>query len=64
MQDIEFTCKIEWYTIIMLSLSFLGIVTFIVLKDRKLKLFRGHLFSKFNNAGHIKCSALCTYEIV
>ena len=25
-QDIECTCKIQWYTIIMLSLSILGIV--------------------------------------
>ena len=29
----------------MLSLSILGIVIFIILNTRKLKLFRGHLFS-------------------
>ena len=29
----------------MLSLSILGILIFIILKSRKLKLFRGHLFS-------------------
>ena len=41
---IECTCKIQWYTICMLSLSILGIVIFIILNARKLKLFRGHLF--------------------
>ena len=43
--DIECTCKIQWYTTCMLSLSILGIVIFIILNGRKLKLFRGHLFS-------------------
>ena len=43
-QDIECTCKIQWYTIVMLSLSILGIVIFVILKLRNLKLFRGHLF--------------------
>ena len=43
--DIECTCKIQWYTICMLSLSILGIVVFIILNTRKLKMFRGHLFS-------------------
>ena len=43
--DNEWTCKIQWYTIFMLSLSILGIVTFIIVNARKLKLFRGHLFS-------------------
>ena len=32
-------------SIIMLSLSILGIIIFITLKARELKLFRGHLFS-------------------
>ena len=45
MHDIECTCKIQWYTIFMLSLSILGIIIFIILNARKLKLFRGHLFS-------------------
>ena len=44
-QDIECTCKMQWYTIPMLSLSILSIVTSIILKLRNLKLFRGHLFS-------------------
>ena len=38
-------CKIQGYTIIMLCISILGIVIFIILKLRNLKLFRGHLFS-------------------
>ena len=48
MHDIECTCKIQWYTIFMISLSILGIMIFIALNTRKLKLFREHLFS---NAG-------------
>ena len=43
--DIECTCKIQWYTICMLSVSILGIVIFIILSARKVKVFRGHLFS-------------------
>ena len=43
--DIECTCKIQWYTICMLTLSILEIVIFIILNSRKLKLFKGHLFS-------------------
>ena len=43
--DIECTYKIQWYTIYMLSLSVLDIVTFIILNAKKWKLFRGHLFS-------------------
>ena len=30
-QEIEYTCKIQWYTILMLSLSILGLVIFIIL---------------------------------
>ena len=33
--DIECTCKIQWYTIFMLSLSIIGIIIFIILNDRK-----------------------------
>ena len=44
-QDIRCTCKIQWYMKFMLSLSVLGILIFIILKCRKLKLFTGHLFS-------------------
>ena len=43
--DTECTCKIQWYTISMLSLSILGIIIFIIINARKLKLFKGHLFS-------------------
>ena len=45
MYDIECTCKIQWYTICMLSLSILRIVIFIILNVQKLKLFSRHLFS-------------------
>ena len=44
-KDIECTCKLQWYTILKLSSSILGLVIFVILKSRKLKLFRGHLFS-------------------
>ena len=43
-QEIECTCKIQWYTILMLSLSILGLVIYVILKSRKLKLFTGYLF--------------------
>ena len=46
MHDIECTCKTQWYTIVMLGLAVLGIIIFIAINARKLKLFRGHLFSK------------------
>ena len=42
---IECTSKIQCHTIIMLSLSILDIVIFIILKAKKLKLFRGQVFS-------------------
>ena len=42
--DIECTCKIQWYKICMLIISILGIVVFVILNVRKLKLFRGHFF--------------------
>ena len=45
MQDIECTCKIQWYTRVMLGLAVLGIIVFIALNARKLKLFRRLLFS-------------------
>ena len=45
MQDIECTCKTKWYTIVTLGLVILGIMIFIVINARKLKLFRGHPFS-------------------
>ena len=44
-QDIECTSKIQWYIILMLHLSIIGLVIIVFLKSRKLKLFRGHLFS-------------------
>ena len=46
MHDVECTCKTQWYMTIMLSLAVLGIIIFIILNARELKLFRGHLFSK------------------
>ena len=45
LQYIECTCKIQWYTILMLGILLLGLTHFIITKLRKLKLFRGHLFS-------------------
>ena len=45
MQDIECTCKTQWYMIVTLGLVVLGIVTFSFINARKLKLFRGHMFS-------------------
>ena len=44
-QYIECTCKIQWYTMLMLVVSILGLILFVIIKSRKLKLFRGHLFS-------------------
>ena len=44
-QDNECTCKIQWYIIFMLTLSIFGLVLSVILKSRKLKFFRGHLFS-------------------
>ena len=41
LHDIE----VQWYTICMLIISILGIVTVIILNTRKLKLFRGHFSS-------------------
>ena len=42
--DVECTCKIQRYTIFTLCLAVLGIIIFIILNARILKLFRGHLF--------------------
>ena len=44
-QSIEYTCKIQWYTVLMLSISILGFILFVIIKSRNLKLFRGHSFS-------------------
>ena len=43
--NIECTCKIQWYTILMLSSSLLGLMVFVILCTWKLKLCKGHLFS-------------------
>ena len=43
--NIECACKIQWYTILMLRLSLLGLMNFVILHTWKLKLCRGHLFS-------------------
>ena len=42
---IEYTCKIPWYTIYLVMMSLLGIIGFISFNSRKLKLFKGNLFS-------------------
>ena len=44
LHDIECACKIRWYTVCMLIIPLLGIVVFLILNVRKLKLFRGCLF--------------------
>ena len=38
-QSIECICKMQWYTVLML-----GLLLFVVIKLRKLKLLRGHMF--------------------
>ena len=38
MHDVECPCKIQWYSIFMLSYAVLGIIIFIILNARKLKL--------------------------
>ena len=43
--NIECTCKTQWYTIAILGLVILGLMIFVVINVRKLKLFRGHIFS-------------------
>ena len=43
--DMYCTCKIQWYMIAMLLLILLGIIFIVTTKVRKLRLFRGHLFS-------------------
>ena len=46
-EDVTMTCscKIQVYIILVLSILILGLVIFAVLHTRKLKLYRGHLFS-------------------
>ena len=36
-KNIECTCKIQWYTIFMPSLSILGLVIFVILKSMEIK---------------------------
>ena len=45
MLNIECTCKIQWCTILVLSVSIFGLVIFVILKSRNLKLCLGYLFS-------------------
>ena len=54
--DIECTCKIQWYTIFMLSLAVLGIIIFIILNTRKIKNCLGDTCSQMqlNNAVYIR----------
>ena len=44
LQYIECTCTIQWYTILMLCISGLGLILLVILKLRKLELFKRHLF--------------------
>ena len=39
---IEYTCKIQWYSIYMLIISSLGIIAFVIFNAKNLKLFKGH----------------------
>ena len=50
----------------MLSSSILGILIFIIINARKLKLFRGHLLSNAVKIMpvHIRCSVLCPGKIM
>ena len=48
---IECTCKVQRYTILMPSIYILGLILFVIMKLRKLKLFRWHLFS--NTVKHL-----------
>ena len=43
--DIQCTCKTHWYTIAMLLFILLGIIFIITINVKKLRLFRGRLFS-------------------
>ena len=43
--DVECTCKLQCYTILMLGLSLLGLIVFVILGTQKLKLCIGHLLS-------------------
>ena len=47
-EDVNTACtyKIQFYIIVMLSISIYSLVIFAVLYFRKLKLYRGYLFSK------------------
>ena len=45
MDNIECTHKTQWYTIAKLGLVILGHMIFVIINIRKLKLFRGHMFS-------------------
>ena len=45
MHNIECTCKMQWYTIVTLGLVIVGLIIFVITNLRKLKLFRGHMFS-------------------
>ena len=45
MHNIECTCKMQWYNIVTLSLVILGLMVFLIINIRKLKLLRGHMFS-------------------
>ena len=63
--DINCTCKTQWYTIAMLLLVLLGVIFIITTKVRKLRLFRGHVFSNVVKVMlYIGSTILCASKIV
>ena len=55
-------CTSQFYIILALSISIIGLVIFDILQVRKIKVCRGQLFSNAvkNNAFYIRCTKLCT----
>ena len=58
----KFECTAQFYIILALSIIIIiGLVVFMILQVRRIKLCRGQLFS---NAFYIRCTILCTSNIV
>ena len=59
------TCKVQWYTIVALTLIIIGLIFFILVTTRKYRIFRGHLLSKtvmvifFSDVNHYVPVKLC-----
>ena len=66
LQYIECICKIQWYTILILGKLLLGLTIFVIIKLRKLKVFRGTFFLKHsqNHVVYLRYKILCTNTIV